>query len=90
MITVSVSDIQKNPKVLSQSREPVSVVDKRKNINLGVFYPKMRNKWNVDELAGSLGKYISDDKKDIPWEQVRRECQKIRIEDVEKKYNLKK
>lgn len=90
MITVSVSDIQKNPKVLSQSREPVSVVDKRKNINLGVFYPKMRHKWNVDELAGSLGKYISDDKKDIPWEQVRRESQKIRIEDVEKKYNLKK
>lgn len=86
MITVSVSDIQKNPKVLSGSLEPVMVYDKRKKISLGVFYPKARKVADIDELAGSLWKYISEDKKNIPLEKIRQELQKIRLADMTKKF----
>lgn len=89
MITVSVSDIQKNPKVLSQSDVPVTIYDKRKNINLGVFYPKSRIKNSVEDLAWSLWKYIPEEKKNIPFEIVRSETQKMKVWELAKKYNLK-
>lgn len=90
MITASVSDIQKNPSIISQAQEPVNVVDKRKKVNIGVFYPKLRKTSSILDLAWSLGKYIPEDKKNVPWEEVRKKSQEIRLKELTKKYNLKK
>ena len=50
MVTASASDIQKNPRILTASKQTVALVDKRKNESLGLYLPKVRNR-SIKSLA---------------------------------------
>lgn len=51
MTTVSLTDIQRNPKLISQTRDSVQIIDKRKNMVIGIYIPIRHKQDNKKKKA---------------------------------------
>ncbi len=93
MISITMTELQRNPKLISQASEEVQILDKRKNEILGVYTPTIKNEENVsiDDIAGSLSKYVTTEKRKELEGKTREEIrEEARTLAMEKKYGKKK
>ncbi len=68
MISITMTELQRNPKLISQASEEVQILDKRKNTVLWVYTPmeQYNEPYDIMELAGSL-KLSEKVKKETAW-----------------------
>lgn len=52
MISITMTQLQRNPKLISQASQEVQILDKRKNQVIGVFVPTQKSKDSITLLAG--------------------------------------
>ncbi len=90
MIQASVSDIQKNPRIMTASKSAVSIIDKRKNEELWVYIPKQRINSSVSLLAGKYKNHIPQEKQNIDFSEVRKIATEKHVAHLTKKYKLTK
>lgn len=70
MITIGLSEIQKNISIFSTLNEPLKIVDKRKKITLAIVYP-VNKAGKLKELAGKFEKRIDPTLKNIPIQEAK-------------------
>lgn len=73
MLTYGLSEIQKNISILSNLKEPVKIIDKRRKVVVAVVYPA-QNRQNVEQLAGKYKNRIDPSLKDISIKEAKKQA----------------
>lgn len=76
MLSIWLSEIQKNIWVLSDVVEPMRIVDKKRNIWLATIIGANKKR-SILQLGGVFKNKISKSKKNIDFLQVREEARKL-------------
>gem|GEM_PF-4820111 len=83
------TELQRNPKLISQASEEVQILDKRKDVVLGVYTPiqQYSEPFDIMELAGSF-KISEQDRKrteQMTWEEIREETWTLAMKEEHEK-----
>lgn len=92
MVTVSLSDIQKNISLLSNIKTPIRVRDKRKNIDVVTVYPVSKSKKSsILDIAWSLKvkKDILDKSSQMDFSEIKKEAIKKHLRTISEGLQLK-
>ncbi len=76
MIVKNLSEIQKNIWILSDTREPIRVVDKRKNTYIATIFSTKKEK-SILSIGWIFKNKISKDKKNINFSEARKEARDL-------------
>lgn len=72
MTTLAIGEIQKNIALFKNLEEPAAIVNKRTHETLAIVYPA-RQQVSIGALAGKYQNRIAAKKRNIPFEQARKE-----------------